>query len=203
MKKTIVSILCGTVAASAFADTITFDFEDPKGVNNVAFLLDAPLEQISGSAAGIRGTVIGHPDNPADVTGKIVVETSSLHVPNPLMKEHLHGEDWLNSTKYPEIVFELTSVDNVTKDGDKGTADVTGKFTLRGVTKEITVPIEAHYLPGRLKDRGGDVDGDLLVLRSQFTIKRSDFGIKPGELEDKVADEIEVTLRVAGSAPRS
>lgn len=188
---------------TASADNITFSFEDPKKVNNILFLLDAPLEQISGSANGISGTVVGHPDSPADVTGKIVVQTSSLHVGNPVMLEHLQGEEWLNAAKYPEITFELTKVDNVTKEGNQGTADVTGKFTLKGISKEITVPVRATYLPGRLKERGGDVDGDLLVLRSNFKVKRSDFGIKSGEFEDKVSDNIDITLSVAGVAPKA
>jgi len=206
MMKTILT----TTAIVALAFTVqaqtgnkTFSFEDPKGVNNILFLLDAPLEQISGSASGISGSVVGHPDSPADVTGKIVVQTKSMTVANPVMQEHMLGEDWLNAEKNPEITFELKSVSNATKDGDKGTADVTGIFTLNGVSKEITVPVSAHFLAGRLRDRGGDVDGDLLVLRSNFTIKRSDFGIQPGLNEDKVADDIQITLSVAGVHPHS
>jgi len=202
------NVLVTALAAAAFGkaalagETITFDFKDPKGVNNIIFSLDAPLEQISGSANGISGTVTGDPDNPAEVKGKIVVDANSLVVGNPKMREHMLGEGWLDAAKFPEITFELKGVKNVKKEGNKGTADVTGIFTLKGVSKEITVPVSATYLPGRLKDRGGDVDGDLLVLRSKFTIKRSDFGIKPGEHLDKVADEIEITLNIAGSAPK-
>ena len=39
------------------AGPIKFDFKDPKKVNNVVFLLDAPLESISGTATGVSGTV--------------------------------------------------------------------------------------------------------------------------------------------------
>jgi polyisoprenoid-binding protein YceI len=200
---TIPAVLALALTANAETENLTFSFEDPKGVNNILFLMDAPLEQISGSASGISGSVVGHPDSPADVTGKIVVRTDSLQVANPVMRDHMLGEEWLNAAKNPEITFELKSVSNVKKDGDKGTADATGIFTLNGVSKEITVPVSAHYLAGRLKDRGGDVDGDLLVLRSNFTIKRSDFGIKPGEHLDKVSDEIQITLSVAGVHPRA
>ena len=45
------------------------------------------------------------------------------------------------------------------------------------------------------------MEGDLLVLRSTFTIKRSDYGIKPGQNLDKVADEVELRLAIAGAAP--
>lgn len=205
MKKYLTLALSLTLILPLSAETATktFSFEDPKGVNNILFLLDAPLEQISGSANGITGSVVGHPDSPADVTGKIIVKTETLQVPNAMMRDHMLGEDWLNAAKNPEITFEIKSVANATKDGDKGTADVTGIFTLNGVSKEITVPVQAHYLANRMKDRGGDQDGDILVVRSNFTLKRSDFGIKPGEHLDKVSDDIQITLSVAGFHPHS
>jgi polyisoprenoid-binding protein YceI len=40
------------------------------------------------------------------------------------------------------------------------------------------------------------------VLRAKFTVKRSDFGINPGAPSDKVSDEIELTLSLAGAAPK-
>jgi hypothetical protein len=42
----------------------------------------------------------------------------------------------------------------------------------------------------------------LLVVRSNFAIKRADFGINAGKGEDKVSDEIELSLSLAGIAPR-
>jgi polyisoprenoid-binding protein YceI len=44
--------------------------------------------------------------------------------------------------------------------------------------------------------------GDLLVIRSHFTIKRSDFNINPGQFEDKVSDTIEINLSIAGASPK-
>ncbi|MGE4180924.1 MAG: YceI family protein, partial [Limisphaerales bacterium] len=74
----------------------------------------------------------------------------------------------------------------------------------RGVTKEVTVPVKLSYLKGKLADRtGGRMQGDLLVLRSRFTVKRSDYGINPGAPTDKVSDEIELTLSVAGYSQKS
>jgi polyisoprenoid-binding protein YceI len=47
------------------------------------------------------------------------------------------------------------------------------------------------------------LEGDLLVIRSNFTIKRSDFGINPSAPQDKVSDEIQLTLSIAGASPRT
>lgn len=189
---------------AAHADPLTFDFKDPKGVNNVVFKLDAPLESINGTAHGVSGTVSYDPANPGASTGKIVVATESLTVPNPMMKEHMLGEQWLNAKKNTEITFEIKKISDVEKTGDnKGEADVTGVFTLNGVSKEITVDAKVTYLPGRLAERSPQkTPGDLLVIRSEFTIKRSDYNIQPGKNLDKVSDEIELELAIAGAAPK-
>jgi polyisoprenoid-binding protein YceI len=194
------SLIC--IAAAAAAAPIEFDFKDPKGVNNAIFKTDAPLESINGVATGISGKVTFDPDNPAAVKGKIIVQASSLHLGNPMQKEHLHGDKWLDVAKYPEIAFEVESVKNAKPQGNVTTADVTGKFSLHGVTKTLTVPVKLTFLKDQLKARVPGKDGDLLVIRANFKIKRSDFGINPGQGEEKVSDDIELNLSIAGAAPR-
>lgn len=193
-----VGILCGNALAAPQA----FDFKDPKGVNNAVFKLDAPLEAINGSANGISGTVTFDPETPSSTKGRIVVASSSLHVPNPMMKEHLHGGQWLDIAKYPEITFEAKALKQVKTDAGNTTAEVTGTLTIRGVAREIHAPVKLTYLKDKLGQRVPNLKGDLLVIRSTFTIKRSDFGINPAAPTDKVADDIEITLSLAGAAAR-
>lgn len=197
------SIALVTLAsAAAFAAPIQFDLKDPKGVNNVVFKTDAPLESINGTASGISGSVTFDPANPAATKGKVLVAAKSLHVDNSTMKEHLHGENWMNVAKHPEITFELDALKNVKTQGDITTADAAGKMTMKGVTKEITIPVKLTYLKDKLKARSGK-EGDLLVIRSNFTVKRSDFGINAAKFEDKVSNDIDLSLSIAGTAPRS
>jgi len=191
-----------TLATAVYAAPESFDFKDPKGINNVAFKLDAPLESVNGSASGITGTVSFDPDSPGAATGKIVVASESLTLPNPMQKEHLHGPTWLDVTKYPEITFEAKSLANAKTDGNVTTADATGSFTLHGVTKEITVPVKFTYLKDKLSARVPNMKGDLLVIRANFTINRADFNIQKGKYEDKVSDEINLSLSIAGAAPQ-
>ena len=183
------------------AGPIKFDFKDPKKVNNVVFLLDAPLESISGTATGVSGTVSFDPAKPMETTGKIVLTTSSLHVDNPAMKDHMHGEGWMHVSKFPTIEFVAEKLTGVRTSGTTTTATITGKLTVKGVTKKVNVPVRLTYLKGKLIKRNR-VPGDLLVLRSDFTIKRSDYGINAGNKEEKVSEKIELKLRVAGAAPR-
>ncbi len=195
----------GASALMVSAAPSSFDFKDPKGVNNVQFKLDAPLESITGTATGISGTVSFDPAQPATTKGRIVLDAASLTVGNPLMGEHLRGEQWLDVAKHPAIVFEAQSLANVRSQGAQITADVRGTLTVKGVAKEITVPVTLTHLPDKLGARVGDakVKGDLLVLRTTFQINRNDFGIKAGEMTDKVAETINLSLSIAGASPRT
>ena len=190
----------GLAAGTALAAPQTFDFKDPKGVNNARFTLDAPLETLSGTATGISGTVSFDPENPAATTGKIVVASESLTVPNPMQNGHLHGANWLDVAKYPEISFETKSLANVKTDSNVTTADVTGTFSLHGVAKEITVPVKFTYLKDKLGSRVPNLKGDLLVIRANFAINREDFNINKGQYEDKVSPTIDLSLSIAGAA---
>jgi hypothetical protein len=76
---------------------------------------------------------------------------------------------------------------------------------VKGITKAVTVPVTLTYLPNKLGARLGDpkLDGDLLVLRTNFEINRNDFDIQPGQSTDKVAEVIHLSLSIAGAARRS
>lgn len=204
MKLNIITVISALGIAAASAAPQTFDFKDPKGVNHAKFTLDAPLETISGVANGVSGTLTVDTDKPEATSGTITVETKSLHVENPLMKEHMLGAEWLDAEKNPSITFKVSSLKDFKMSDGKASATVVGTFSLKGVEKEIEVPATVTMLPGKLGDRtGGKMQGDLAVIRTSFTIKRSDYGINPKAPEDKVSDEIAVSLAIAGASPKN
>ena len=202
MKTKLIILAFVASAGIVLAAPQTFDFKDPKGINNAGFKLDAPLESINGSASGVSGTVTFDPENPGATTGKIVVDTASLMVPNSMQRGHMLSDKWLDAAKFPEISFQVKEFKNVNTNGDNTTADVTGTFTLKGISKELTVPVKLTYMKDKLGDRVPNRKGDLLVIRASFSIKRGDFNINPGQYEDKVSDTIELTLSIAGAAAK-
>jgi polyisoprenoid-binding protein YceI len=203
-KSVLVSLLSFASVGLLSAAPQSFDFKDPKGVNAIQFHLDSLLEPISGSANGVTGTVSFDVANPAATSGKIVVATNTLTVTNSMMTEHLRGEKWLNAAANPEIVFALTKLEQVKTMGNDTTAIATGDLTIKGVTKSISVPIKMTYLADALGKRTKPENkGDLLVIRGEFSINRSDYGIMPGQMEDKVNPEIQLTLGIVGAAPKA
>ena len=162
--------------------------------------MDAPLESINGSGDGISGKVEFDPVKPENTKGKIILEAKSLHVGNPVLKEHMHGKDWLDVVKFPAIHFSLNQLQNIERGGININADAHGKMTIRNITLDMKVPVKITYLKDMLEKRNR-VKGDLLVIRSKFSVKRDDFNIQAGQNLEKVANEIEISLNVAGAAP--
>jgi polyisoprenoid-binding protein YceI len=181
-----------------FGNAKPFDFKDAKGVNTIVFQLDALLESISGSAGGVSGTVHFNPKEPAQTNGTIILQASSLRVDNSVLQEHMHGEEWLHVEKFPAIEFSISKLNQVEQKGRTLHALAEGKMSIRNVTIKMNIPVELTYLEGMLEKRNR-VPGDLLVVRSKFKVKRDDFGIKPGEYLDKVANDIEISINLAGA----
>jgi len=199
------AVALSATALTAHAASQSFDFKDPKGVNNVQFKLDAPLESITGTGTGISGTVSFDRAAPESVSGRLVLDTASLTVGNPLMGEHLRGANWLDVAKYPAIVFEAVKIAHVRTQGAQVVGDVTGRLTVKGVTKDVTVPVTFTLLADKLGARLGNdkLKGDLLVLRANFEINRNDYDLMAGQVTDKVAEIIHLSLSIAGAAPRA
>jgi polyisoprenoid-binding protein YceI len=181
-----------------FGNDKPFDFKDAKGVNTIIFQLDALLESISGSAGGVSGTVHFNPEEPGQTNGTILLQASSLRVDNPVLQEHMHGEEWLHVEKFPAIEFSISKLNQIEQKGRTLHALAEGKMSIRNVTIKMNIPVELTYLEGMLEKRNR-VPGDLLVVRSKFKVKRDDFGIKPGEYLDKVANDIEISINLAGA----
>lgn len=203
MKTTLLLTAVFLPFASANAAEQTFDFKDPKGVNTARFMLDAPLESISGNANGVSGTLTIDPAKPEATKGSIVIDAKTLSVENAMMKEHMLGKDWLDVATHPTITFTVTALSDYKLAGETATANVKGKFSLKGVEKEITVPAKVTLLKDKLGARtGGKMQGDLLVIRTEFTIKRSDYGVNPKAPSDKVSEDVVISLAIAGSSPK-
>ncbi len=192
------------IAPDLQAEEQEYTFKDPKGVNNISFILDSELEPIMGVANGISGTVTFDPKKPKATRGKIVVQSNTVHFQNAKMKSMLQGKEWLNVAEHPEIIFEVKKVRKVKRDSKKKNTTimtVLGELSLNGVTREITVPLRLTHLPGQMSKRMRRSQGDLLVLRAEFAVKRSDF--KVGRPMPSVAEEIQLRIAIVGSCPKS
>jgi len=190
-------VLPGGVWGAA-AEPVTFGFEDPKGVNGIVFVLDSPLEPIAGMIGGVGGTVSYDPADPASFTGQITVDLAELSFTNSKMTEVLKGADWLNFGDSFIATLEFTGVQSVEGEGQEKSLVVDGMMKFGANEVPMTVTIDVTYLPDGAEARGGAKSGDLLVLRSMFTLSRLDLGINPEMPTDKVGETMTVMVPIVG-----
>ncbi len=179
-----------------------YNFADKAGRNQVMFFSTAPLENMTGTASGIQGSVSFDPTNVSKtITGEIIVEIKSMMTGISRRDEHMQGENWLDAAKYPTISFKLKELQNVkTSDSNQIHATAVGDFTLHGITKSIEVPVTLVYMEESEKTKSR-APGDLLQLRTKFTIKLSDYGVGSMMkiIGSKVGENIDIEMNIVGS----
>lgn len=94
------------------------------------------------------------------------IDTTSLDSNHAERDKHLRGKEFLNVDKYPTATFKSTSIKF---EDDSG--QITGDFTLHGVTKTITFEIDKV---GEGKDPWG---GYRVGFEGETSLKLTDYGI--------------------------
>jgi len=105
--------------------------------------------------------------------------------PKALMQEHFN-ENYVESNKYPKGEFKGSITNNSTinyKNDGSYPAEVSGKLTIHGVTKDVKTK-------GTVKVDGGKID-----VTSVFNILLSDYKIKiPSIVKEKLSNNIKITV---------
>ena len=115
----------------------------------------------------------------------IAIEAASVSTGYSKRDDHLKSPDFFNAAEFPSITFKSTSV----KFNGDTPATVEGNLTLMGVTKPVTLTIDAFKCgsnPMNKKDECG------AAASAQF--KRSDFGMKYGL--PAIGDDIKLVFEV-------
>ena len=175
-----------------------FTLQDPKGANGFAFSLTDGLEPLHGTGNDVSGTVMFNASDPAKSTGKIVIGIKSLRLTSDQMTENMMGSWCLDAAKYPTATFEVESgkLGKTDKDGTMhGTA--VGMFTIRGVSKRITVKGTARYVKDGIKARFGDKQGDLMILKTEFDFNRLDYKIGTDLADTLISNRVHVVINCA------
>lgn len=120
------------------------------------------------------------------VGGHFVVDMASLVCTDvERVTGHLKNADFFDVEKFPASTFVINKVEQK----ESGTV-VTGKLTIKGITKEISFPVTVS------------VDGSGLVAKANVTVNRLDYDIKYrsssffADLGNRAIED-EFTLRIA------
>ncbi len=137
----------------------------------------------------ITGTVSYDPNSESSLELDITMAIDSVDSGSERLDGHLKSEDFFFAEKYPTATFKSSSSNRV----GKSTYGVSGKLTMRGVTKPITVRVD--WL-GTSESRRGRTCG----LETEFTVKRSEFGISYGVSMGMLGDETKIIVAMEGRA---
>ena len=113
-----------------------------------------------------EGAINFDPKDAASSSAEVTIQAASIDTRSTKRDEHLRSADFFDTTTYPQITFKSKKF---VPSGDQYM--ITGDLTMKGVTKEITVPIK---ITGPVASPMG---GEVLGLSGQLAINRQDFGI--------------------------
>ncbi|MDP3538938.1 MAG: YceI family protein [Azonexus sp.] len=115
----------------------------------------------------------------------IVIDTKSVDTGADTFNEHIQGEDFLDTAKYPTATFKSTKV---IFEGDKP-AKIEGNLTLKGVTKPVTLTVTSFQaMPHPMLKK------DAIGANAFTVVKRSEFNA--GKYAPYVGDEVRIDIAI-------
>lgn len=196
IRKTILAVAALSLVAGLPAqavDTYTVDASH----SEVAFQIRHLVSKVRGGFNTFEGTIQMDPADPANSSVTFAIDAASIDTDHNDRDQHLRSEDFFHVEKHPRITFESTEV----KKTGEGSYEVTGTLTMRGVSKEVTLPVT--YL-GEVTDPWGNVKAG---FETAVTLNRKDFGVNWNAALDQggfvLGDEvsIDISLETAKKKP--
>jgi polyisoprenoid-binding protein YceI len=169
----------GLVGSAFGADTYTAD----PAHSSIGFKIKhLGISTVQGQFKDYTGKVLFDKDDPTKSSVEVSVKAASVDTSNTKRDDHLRSKSFFNVAEFPTLGFKSTSVKKI----DDATYEITGGFTLLGVTKPITVQLTDVAFGKGMKgeDRAG---GEI-----KFKIKRSDYGMN--FMVGPVGDDVDIDL---------
>jgi polyisoprenoid-binding protein YceI len=188
MNKLILAVVVPALMAlssAGAADTFAID----KMHSTLGFEVRHLFSKVPGKFDEFTGSIQYDEGNPEKSSVAVTIQTKSIDTSNDMRDNDLRSPNFFDAAKYPEITFKSKSVK---KTGD-GKFDVTGDFTMHGVTKEVVLKVE-------LLGKGAGMQGATVSgWEATTAIKRSDYGLawnKVIEGTQVVGDDVSIDLKV-------
>ena len=113
----------------------------------------------------------------------VVIDMKSVDTGYDTFNEHIQGEDFLDTAKYPTATFKSTKVNF---EGDKP-ASIEGNLTLKGITRPVTLTVTSfHAMPHPMLKK------DAIGANAFTVVKRSEFNA--GKYAPNVGDEVTIDI---------
>ena len=179
--------LTGAVAASAVAAPVTYGVDGTHTFPRFSYSHFGYSTQLS-SFSKTTGTVVFDAEAKKGVVD-IVIDMKSVSTGFADFNEHIQGEDFLDTAKFPQATFKST---NVVFDGDKPQR-IEGQLTIKGVTKPVTLTVTSFQaMPHPMLKKPA------LGANAFTVIKRSEFNA--GKYAPYVGDDVRIDIAIEAMA---
>lgn len=159
--------------------------------SQVGFSVRHFVSNVPGRFTDFAGTMQYDPQNPQNSSVQVTVQAKSINTDNAKRDEHLRSEDFFDVAKYPTLSFKSRSV----RQTGPTRLVVVGDFTMRGVTKQLTVPVT---IAGPMNTGKGSTIG----AEAELTVNRKDYGINWNRALDDggavLGDDVTIRLNFEG-----
>ena len=146
------------------------------------------ISTVKGRFGDVTGEVTINPDNPADATVEVTIQTASIDTRQEQRDAHLRSADFFDADKWPAITFKGNRVEGDTDSEFK----LFGNLTIRGVTRPIVLQVTKE---GEGSDPWGGVRA---AFSAKGKIDRRDFGLTWNQALEAggfvVGDEIKISV---------
>ena len=180
--------LAAVLAASPAMGAETFVID--KGHSEVGFQIRHMMSKVRGRFTDFEGRIVADRAKRENSSVELTIQAASIDTANPDRDKDLRGADFFDVEKYPTITFKSTRITPKGKD----MYDVTGTLTIRGVSKEITLPVS--FLGFMKNIHGVEAAG----FETAVTLNRKDFGIVWNRALDAggvlLGDEVYVSINL-------
>lgn len=180
-------LLLTVAAVPAFAQTQTFAVD--KNHSAAQFKVRHFTSNVIGQFRDFDAVANLDRANPAKSSIEFTIQATSIDTGAEGRDKHLRSADFFDVEKFPTITFKSTSIAAAGKDQ----YNVTGDFTMHGVTKRITLPVT--FL-GFAKTQRGDKAG----FELETTLNRKDYGIEWNRALDEggfmLSDDVKVDINL-------
>jgi polyisoprenoid-binding protein YceI len=161
--------------AAAWGDTVRFRVQPE--ASEVTFQATSRLMNAEGRFHRLSGEVVVDARDLATAKITLSIEAGSIDTGIGMRDSHLRSEDFFDIRKFPTITFESERVE-----GGGHRANVFGRLTIRGITREIAVPVEVS------------LSEVALVASGEFVINRRDYGIAYESFLNPIGDDVRVSF---------
>jgi polyisoprenoid-binding protein YceI len=188
MKKQLVTLLSTLlVSTSVFAAVETYAIDNKHSFAN--FTIRHVVSKTSGTLTDITGVIKVDAQQLENASVNAKINVASINTGLEKRDEHIKKTDYLDVLNFGEITFVSKSI----KATSATEGEMTGDFTMHGVTKEIKLPFKV--LGFGTDPWGGQRSG----FEAKTVIKASDYGFTWMKKENApVGDDIEITLLIEG-----